>query len=62
MMLPVPTREAVDTIRAAKDEVPLSFTGFSLTTRTDSPKSRSCIRPVRMVKNRPAASRIRGTT
>lgn len=60
-MLPVPTRDAVDTMSAPKDEMlPFSF-GFSLTTRIDSPNSRNWISPVRIVKYRPAASRNRGT-
>lgn len=60
-MLPVPTRDAVDTMSAPKDEMlPFSF-GFSLTTRIDSPNSRNWISPVRIVKYRPAASRNSGT-
>ena len=50
MMFPVPTREAVETMSAPKDEVEPRLTGFSLTTRMDSPKSRNCISPVRAVK------------
>ena len=50
MMLPVPTREAVETISAPKEDMAPMLTGFSLTTRTDSPKSLNCTRPRRMVK------------
>ena len=35
-MLPVPTREAVETIKAPKEEIPSEFLGFSITTRRDS--------------------------
>ena len=40
-MLPVPTREAVDTISAWKEDTLSSSLGFSVTTRTDSPNMRS---------------------
>ena len=50
MMLPVPTREAVETISAPKEDMAPMLTGFSLTTRIDSPNSRTCTRPRRMVK------------
>ena len=50
MMLPVPTREAVETISAPKDEVASRLVGFSLTTRTDSPNSRNWTRPSLTVK------------
>ena len=50
MILPVPTRDAVDTIRAPnEDTLRLSF-GFSLTTLIDSPNRRTCKKPVRTVK------------
>ena len=39
-MLPVPTRLAVDTIRAWKAETELLSLGFSVTTRMDSGSSR----------------------
>ena len=50
MMLPVPTRDAVDTIRAPNEETDLLSFGFSLTTLIDSPNRRICRRPVRTVK------------
>ena len=56
-MLPVPTREAVDTIRAWKEEVEPACSGRSPTTRMDSPNSRNWTNLVRMVKYSPAASR-----
>ena len=60
-MLPVPTRDAVDTISAPNEEMlPFSF-GFSATTWIDSPNRRNWIRPVRIVKYRPATIRNSGT-
>lgn len=56
MMLPVPTRDAVDTISAWKEEMEPALWGFSPTTRMDSPNIRNWIKPVRMVKYTPAAS------
>ena len=56
-MLPVPTREAVDTISAWKEETLPSLLGFSITTRMDSGNRRSCTNLVRSEKYRPAASR-----
>ena len=56
MMLPVPTRDAVDTISAWKEDTLPSFSGRSITTRTDSFSSRSCGKRFRMVKNTPAAT------
>ena len=41
-MLPVPTRDAVETIRAWKDDTDPSLSGFSPTTLTDSPNIRTC--------------------
>ena len=61
MILPVPTREAVETISAPNDEVAPMLTGFSVTTRMDSPNRLNCGRPRRMVKYRPASTRISGT-
>ena len=50
MMLPVPTREAVDTISAWKEEtVPASW-GFSPTTRMDSANILNWTKPLRTVK------------
>ena len=50
MILPVPTREAVDTISAWNEEtVPASW-GFSPTTRMDSRNILNCTKPVRTVK------------
>lgn len=46
MMLPVPTREAVDTISAWKEDTLPSFSGRSTTTRMASRSSRSCGNPV----------------
>ena len=55
MMLPVPTRDAVETISAWKDDTsPPS--GFSRSTRKHSGKRRICIRPVLTVKYSPAAT------
>lgn len=60
-MLPVPTRDAVDTMSAPNEEMlPFSF-GFSATTWMDSPNRRNWIRPVRIVKYRPATIRNSGT-
>ena len=56
MMLPVPTREAVDTISAWKEDTLPSFSGRSTTTRMASRSSRSCGNRFRMVKNSPAAT------
>ena len=60
-MLPVPTRDAVETISAPKDEMPSLSFGFSETTRIDSPNRRIWIRPVRTVKIRPATIKNSGT-
>ena len=49
-MLPTPTREAVDTMRARKDETSPSFSGGSATTRRDSPNIRRGRALVRMKK------------
>jgi len=56
MMLPVPTRDAVDTISAWKEEVAPAFSGFSPTTRMDSRNIRNWTKRVRKVKYRPVAS------
>ena len=56
MMLPVPTRDAVDTISAWKEDTLPSFSGRSTTTRMDSFSSRSCGKRLRTVKNSPAAT------
>ena len=53
MMLPVPTREAVEIMSAPKEEIEPSVAGFSDTTRMDSRNSRSWGSPVRMVKYSP---------
>ena len=53
MMFPVPTREAVETIRAPKEETAPSVAGFSDTTRMDSGNSRSWGTPVHTVKYSP---------
>ena len=50
MMLPVPTRDAVETISAPKEEVAPRFTGFSFTTRIDSANRRNCTNFRRKVK------------
>ena len=55
-MLPVPTREAVDTIRAWKEEMEPALSGFSPTTRMDSANIRNWMNLVRKVKYRPTAS------
>ena len=55
-MLPVPTRDAVDTISAWKEDTLLSSLGFSVTTRMDSPNIRSWTNLVRKVYHRPQAS------
>lgn len=55
-MLPVPTRLAVDTIRAWNADTDSLEELFSPTTRMDSAKSRSCTPRVRMVKYSPTAS------
>ena len=60
-MLPVPTREAVETISAPKEEMPPLVLGFSDTTRKDSPSRRTCMNLLRKVKNRPAARSRKGT-
>ena len=57
MMLPVPTREAVDTIRAWKEETVPARSGRSVTTRRDSRNMRNWMNRVRKVKYSPAASR-----
>ena len=56
-MFPVPTRLAVETMRAWKAEMEFFPLGFSETTRMDSGSSRSWTKPLRMVKYSPAASR-----
>ena len=60
-MLPVPTRDAVDTMSAPNEEMPPFSFGFSVTTWMDSPNRRNWIRPVRIVKYRPATIRNSGT-
>ena len=61
MMLPVPTRDAVETMSAPnEDTLPFSL-GFSLTTFIDSPNRLICKSPVRIVKYTPATSRNSGT-
>ena len=50
MMLPVPTREAVDTIRAWKEETEPARSGRSVTTRRDSRNIRNWMKRVRKVK------------
>ena len=62
MMLPVPTRDAVDTISAPKEETDFLSFGFSLTDFIASPNRRTCIKPVRTVKKIPATRRNSGTT
>ena len=57
-MLPVPTRLAVDTIRAWKAETEFLSLGFSDTTRTDSGSSRSWTSLPRKVKYNPTASNM----
>ena len=55
-MLPVPTREAVEIIRAWKDDTcltPSSSRDFSLRMRITSPMRRIWTKPVRMVKYTP---------
>ena len=54
-MLPVPTREAVEIIRAWKEEISLPSFFFSPSTRRASGNSRNCTPPVRRVKYSPAA-------
>ena len=54
-MLPVPTREAVEIIRAWKEEMSLPSFFLSPSTRRASGKSRNCTPRVRMVKYTPAA-------
>lgn len=61
MMLPVPTREAEETISAPKDEIPLSFFGFSEITRIASLNIRPCMNLVRTVKYNPPANNRSGT-
>ena len=41
MMLPVPTRDAVETIKAPKDEIPPSVVGFSVITLKHSVNKRT---------------------
>ena len=53
-MLPVPTREAVDTISALNEDIPPSC-GFSEITLIASPKRRSCTNLVLNEKKIPAA-------
>ena len=60
-MLPVPTREAVDSISAPKEDTAPSVRGFSRTTRKASRTMRNCTKPVQMVKVSPAATRNSGT-
>ena len=55
-MLPVPTRLAVDTIRAWKADTEFAPLGFSPTTRMDSGSSRSWTSFPRKVKYRPTPS------
>ena len=62
MIFPVPTRDAVDTMRAAKDETPFSSLGFSLTTLNISPNILIWIPLLLMVKYTPANTSKRGTT
>ena len=50
MMFPVPTLEAVETIRAPNDEIDLSSEGFSVTTLHISPNMRICTPLVLIVK------------
>lgn len=57
----VPTRDAVETISAPKEEIPLPCTGFSLRTRSVSTKRRICGNPMRIDRNRPAATKKNGT-
>ena len=52
MMFPVPTREAVETIRAWNEETEPSLLGFCMTTRMHSRNQRNWIRRVRTVKKR----------
>ena len=49
-MLPVPTREAVEIIRAWKEEMSLPSFFFSPSTRRASGNSRNCTPRVRTVK------------
>ena len=49
-IFPVPTREAVDTIRAWKEESPFSSSPGWATTRMDSIKRRNCTKRVLKVK------------
>ena len=52
MMLPVPTRDAVDTISAWKEEVAPAFSGFSPTTRMDSRNIRNWTKRVLKVNRK----------
>ena len=56
MIFPVPTRDAVETMSAWKDDTSPPSAGFSITTRKHSGKSLTCISPVRTVKYSPAAT------
>ena len=60
-MLPVPTREAVDTISAPKEETAPSVLGFSESTRKVSRSRRTWINLLRKVKVRPATTSSSGT-
>ena len=62
MMLPVPTRDAVETISAPNEEMPFSDLGFSETTLIDSLNMLSCMNLVCIVKYRPPASSRSGTS
>ena len=57
--LPVPTREAAETVKARKAEMPSSESepGFSRMLRTISGSRRSCTTPVRRVNQTPAMTR-----
>ena len=55
-MLPVPTREAVDTISAWKDDTFCSPEGFSMISLQAVPNRRICTKRVRKVKSSPAAA------